>query len=66
MNEGATAVIFYVSVGALVAGTIRSLRASVERRVRDRVGLILAGAGAVGLVIAVIAFAAGPKGVLPF
>ncbi len=66
MPPGADAAIFYVSVAALVVGCIRTVRASVERGTRDRVGVILAVAGGVGLLVAVIAFIAGPKSVLPF
>ncbi len=66
MNEGATAALFYVSVAALVGGMIRTLRASIERNARDRLGLAVAGCGALGLVVAVIAFVSGPKSVLPF
>ncbi len=66
MNEGVDAAIFYVSVAALVAGMIRTLRASVERKTRDRGGIAIALGGAVGLIVAVIAFLTGPKGVLPF
>lgn len=66
MNEGATAAIFYVSIGALVFGLIRALRASVERHVRDLPGIVVAALGAVGLIVAVIAFLNGPRGMLPF
>ncbi len=66
MTAGATAIVFYVSVAALVAGTIRALRSSVERKQRDRIGIVLAACGAVGLVAAIVAFATGPKNALPF
>jgi len=66
VNEGVDAAIFYVSVAALAIGMVRSLRASIERQVRDRIGMLLAGAGVAGLIIAVIAFVTGPRTVLPF
>ena len=66
MSAGLTAAIFYLSVAALVGGTIRSLRSSVERNERDRPGIILAAAGGRGLLVAIVAFATGPKNVLPF
>jgi hypothetical protein len=64
--EGAVAAIFYLSVTGLVAGMIRALRASIERKTVDRVGIALAVAGLVGLAIAVACFLTGPKTVLPF
>jgi hypothetical protein len=66
MNAGATAALFYLSVAALVGGTIRSVRSSVERRERDRAGIIVAAAGGLGLLAAIAAFALGPKDALPF
>lgn len=66
MNEGVVAFLFYLSVAALVVGLIRALRASIERHVRDIPALMLAGAGAIGLIVAVVFFVNGAKGVLPF
>jgi hypothetical protein len=66
MNEGINALIFYASVTALVAGTIRTLRASVERKTRDRAGIALAVAGCAGLAVATAAFLFGPRTALPF
>jgi len=66
VTAGATAIVFYASVAALVAGTIRALRSSIERRQRDRIGIVLAASGAIGLVAAIVAFATGPKNLLPF
>ena len=66
MNEGLNAAIFYLSATALVAGTIRTLRASVERNARDRTGVALTIVGGLGFAVAIIAFLTGPKRVLPF
>jgi hypothetical protein len=64
--ESATAIIFYVSIVAIVVGLIRTVRASIERQARDPLGITIAGVGAAGLVVAVIAFVTGPKHMLPF
>jgi hypothetical protein len=66
VNASIDAVVFYASVAALVAGTIRTLRASVERNTRDRAGIALAAAGCAGLAVATAAFLLGPRTVLPF
>jgi hypothetical protein len=66
MNEGATAAIFYLSAAAFTAGAIRAVRASVERKSRDRVAIGLAIAGCLGLIAALAIFLTGPKTVLPF
>jgi hypothetical protein len=66
LNEGVDAAIFYVSAGLFVGGTIRAVRASVERRARDRLGLMLAAGGLIGLATAIAVFITGPKNVLPF
>jgi hypothetical protein len=66
VNAGVNAVVFYVSAAALVGGLIRTLRASIERNARDRLGIALASAGLLGLVVAVVAFVTGPKTMLPF
>ena len=66
LNEGVDAAVFYLSVAALIGGVIRALRASVERNVRDRVGIVLAAGGLCGLIVAVVLFLNGQKTVLPF
>lgn len=66
MNEGVVAFLFYLSVAALVFGLIRALRASIERHVRDIPAIMLAGAGVIGLIAAVVFFVNGTRGVLPF
>jgi len=66
VNEGVVAFLFYLSVAALVFGLIRALRASIERHVRDIPAIMLAGAGVIGLIAAVVFFVNGTRGVLPF
>jgi uncharacterized membrane protein YcfT len=66
VSEAVTAAVLYLSAGALAAGTIRSVRSSVEHKSRDRFGIALAATGAIGLIIAIVAFAHGPRTVLPF
>ncbi len=58
--------VFYLSAAAFVGGMIRALRASVERNVRDRLGIALAAGGLLGLAFAAVAFVTGPKTMLPF
>jgi len=66
VSESASALIFYLSVLALVAGTIRALRAAIERNRRDAVGIAFALVGLVGLALSVVTFLLGPKKMLPF
>ncbi len=66
LSEGVAAAVFYCSVAALTGGVIRALRASVERRVRDRAGILLAVGGVCGLIASVALFLSGQKTLLPF
>jgi predicted membrane channel-forming protein YqfA (hemolysin III family) len=66
MNESVVASLFYVSIGLLVFGLIRALRASVERKVRDVRSIVLAAIGGVGLLVAVILYLNGPRTMIPF
>ena len=66
MNESVVAGLFYLSIGLLVFGLIRVLRASVERKVRDVPSIVVAGIGGAGLLVAVILYLNGPRTMIPF
>ena len=66
MSPGFEATLFYVSVAVFAGGIVRIVRASIERHVRDGLGLAIAVGGGVGLIVTVIAFVTGPKTLLPF
>lgn len=66
MNESIVAALFYVSIGLLVVGLIRALRASVERNTRDTRMIVVAVIGGLGLLVAVILYLNGPRTMIPF
>lgn len=67
MTESIAAIAFYVGLAALVFGSIRLARASLERRQgRDKLGIGALALGVICFVIAVCVFVTGPRGVLPF
>ena len=61
MSVTGVAVVFYVSLAAFVFGGIRAVRASVERRVRDPLGIGIAALGFAGFVLAIVVFATSPN-----
>lgn len=70
MKNGETfaAIAFYLGVAALAVGAMLAARGAIERRGtgpdRRAIGLIACGLAGIGL--AVVIFATGPRGVLPF
>ena len=70
MKNGETiaAIVFYLGVAALAVGAMLAARGAIERRGAgvDRRGLLLVVLGLAGIVTAVVVFATGPRGVLPF
>ena len=65
--ETVAAVVFYLGVAALVVGAMLSARRTIERHSgRSTPGLALACIGVAGIAVAVVVFARGPRGVLPF
>jgi hypothetical protein len=60
MTVTGVAVVFYLSLAAFVFGGIRAIRASVERKVRDPLGIGLTACGFAGFVLAVVLFVASP------
>ena len=67
VGETIAAIVFYLSVAALVVGAMLSARRAIERLPgRSTTGFALVGLGVVGIAIAVVVFATGPRTVLPF
>jgi hypothetical protein len=66
LSESAAAALFYVSLAAALGGAMLAARGAVERRSIDRRGLLLLAVGGVGLAAALIAYALGPRRMLPF
>lgn len=70
MKNGETiaAIAFYLGVAALAIGAMLAARGAIERRGdgvdRRAIGLVVV--GMVGIAGAVVVFATGPRGVLPF
>lgn len=70
MKNGETiaAIAFYLGVAALVVGAMLAARGAIERGRGGpnprAIGLIAT--GLVGIAVAVLIFATGPRGVLPF
>jgi len=51
---------------AIVVGAIRFARAQLERKREDRFAYVLAGVGAILLIVALYLYSSGPHRVLPF
>ncbi len=67
MTESFAAIAFYVGLAALVFGSIRLARASLERRSgREVLGIGALALALVCFTVAVLIFVGGPRGVLPF
>ncbi len=64
-SESIAAVAFYVGLIALCAGAIVGARAAVERT-KAPLAIPLLAIGAIALAGALIAYANGPRGLLPF
>jgi uncharacterized membrane protein HdeD (DUF308 family) len=65
VSESLAAVAFYAGLIALCAGAVLGARAAVERK-KAPLAIPLLALGAVGLAGALIAYANGPRGLLPF
>ncbi len=70
MKNGETiaAIAFYLGVAALAVGAMLAARGAIERRGGgvDRRAIGLVALGLLGIAGAVVVFATGPRGVLPF
>jgi amino acid transporter len=66
MTESFAAIAFYIGLAALVFGSMRLVRAALERHRRDRVGIVALAIAGVCFLIAVALFSSGPRGVIPF
>ncbi len=60
MTVSGVAVVFYVSLAAFAFGGIRAVRASIERKARDPLGIGLTAAGLLGFCAAIAFSLASP------
>jgi hypothetical protein len=66
MTESFAAIAFYIGLAALVFGSVRLVRAALERQRRDRAGIAAIAIAGGCFIIAVALFLSGPRSVMPF